>query len=77
MRFLDGGRDEWIDNRPPSGASKATSGGLAISLSACGDDQFAADTSVRHHLPHLLNMNFIFYILYLLNFTFFFFFFND
>ncbi|KAG6588766.1 Metacaspase-1, partial [Cucurbita argyrosperma subsp. sororia] len=39
-------RDEWIDNRPPSGASKATSGGLAISLSACGDDQFAADTSI-------------------------------
>ncbi|XP_022141917.1 metacaspase-1 isoform X2 [Momordica charantia] len=39
-------RNGWIDNRPPSGARKETSGGLAISLSACGDDQYAADTSM-------------------------------
>ncbi|KAL4036684.1 hypothetical protein IC575_000248 [Cucumis melo] len=39
-------RNEWLDNRPPSGARKETSGGLAISMSACGDDQFAADTSI-------------------------------
>ncbi|CAK9309189.1 unnamed protein product [Citrullus colocynthis] len=42
----DRNRDEWLDNRPPSGARKSTSGGLAISLSACEDDQFAADTSI-------------------------------
>ncbi|KAG6571674.1 Metacaspase-1, partial [Cucurbita argyrosperma subsp. sororia] len=42
----DRNRDEWVDNRPPSGAWKATSGGLAICLSACGDDEFAADTSI-------------------------------
>lgn len=58
-------RDEWLDNRPPSGARKETSGGLAISMSACGDDQFAADTSVRPHIiPHLLLR---FFLLSLLN----------
>ncbi|KAI8554844.1 hypothetical protein RHMOL_Rhmol05G0128700 [Rhododendron molle] len=35
----------WVNNKPPSGASKSTNGGLAISLSACADDQMAADTS--------------------------------
>ncbi|XP_009615988.1 metacaspase-1-like [Nicotiana tomentosiformis] len=35
----------WADNRPPSGANKSTSGGRAISLSACKDNQLAADTS--------------------------------
>nr|GEZ67005.1 hypothetical protein [Tanacetum cinerariifolium] len=35
----------WLDNRPPSGAYKGTSGGHAISISACEDNQLAADTS--------------------------------
>jgi len=37
-----------VDNRPPSGAYKGTSGGLAICLSACADEDLAADTSVRY-----------------------------
>ncbi|GMI74667.1 hypothetical protein HRI_001136000 [Hibiscus trionum] len=36
---------KWEDNSPPSGVEKRTSGGLAISISACLDDQAAADTS--------------------------------
>ncbi|KAK9943275.1 hypothetical protein M0R45_008889 [Rubus argutus] len=35
----------WKDNSPPSGARKCTSGGLAICISACGDDKMAADTT--------------------------------
>ncbi|XP_062177663.1 metacaspase-1-like isoform X2 [Alnus glutinosa] len=35
----------WEDNSPPSKAKKCTDGGIAIGLSACGDDQMAADTS--------------------------------
>ncbi|KAA8536458.1 hypothetical protein F0562_028936 [Nyssa sinensis] len=35
----------WVDNKPPSGVDKSTSGGLAISISACADNQMAADTS--------------------------------
>ncbi|KAJ7968226.1 Metacaspase-1 [Quillaja saponaria] len=37
----------WSDNSPPSKnpLRKSTSGGKAICLSACGDDQMAADTS--------------------------------
>ncbi|XP_021626564.1 metacaspase-1 isoform X3 [Manihot esculenta] len=35
---------KWDDNRPPSGVNKNTSGGLAITISACRDDQMAADT---------------------------------
>ncbi|XP_047250882.1 metacaspase-1 isoform X1 [Capsicum annuum] len=38
--------NKWDDNRPPSGADKGTSGGRAISFSACKDDQLAAYTSV-------------------------------
>ncbi|KAJ9159120.1 hypothetical protein P3X46_024646 [Hevea brasiliensis] len=34
----------WDDNSPPSGVKKNTSGGLAITISACRDDQMAADT---------------------------------
>ncbi|GAB4853312.1 hypothetical protein Ancab_017491 [Ancistrocladus abbreviatus] len=37
--------NRWLDNRPPSGARKSTSGGRAICFSACHDDQMAADTS--------------------------------
>jgi hypothetical protein len=40
-------RRKWEDNSPPSKAKKNTDGGIAIGLSACGDDQMAADTSVR------------------------------
>ncbi|XP_028077434.1 metacaspase-1-like isoform X1 [Camellia sinensis] len=35
----------WVDNKPPSGVRKSTDGGLAISLSACADDQMASDTT--------------------------------
>ncbi|KAL4580920.1 hypothetical protein LXL04_017126 [Taraxacum kok-saghyz] len=35
----------WLDNHPPSGVNKGTSGGHAISISACEDNQLAADTS--------------------------------
>ncbi|GJV07815.1 hypothetical protein Tco_1345471 [Tanacetum coccineum] len=35
----------WLDNSAPSGAYKGTSGGHAISISACEDNQLAADTS--------------------------------
>ncbi|KAK4845185.1 hypothetical protein QYF36_002061 [Acer negundo] len=35
----------WDDNTPPSGANKATRGGLAICISACADDQVASDTT--------------------------------
>lgn len=38
---------DWQDHSPPSGVSKSTSGGWAISLSACEDNQLAADTTVR------------------------------
>ncbi|KAK6945744.1 hypothetical protein RJ641_013288 [Dillenia turbinata] len=36
--------NQWIDHSPPSKANKGTNGGLAISLSACEDNQQAADT---------------------------------
>ncbi|GAB2293734.1 hypothetical protein Dimus_027946 [Dionaea muscipula] len=36
----------WMDNSPPNGAKKGTSGGLAICFSACYDSQMAADTNV-------------------------------
>ncbi|XWS39740.1 hypothetical protein CRYUN_Cryun18bG0080200 [Craigia yunnanensis] len=36
---------KWKDNSPPSGVNKRTNGGLAISISACLDNQAAADTS--------------------------------
>ncbi|XP_062176107.1 metacaspase-1-like [Alnus glutinosa] len=36
---------KWEDNSPRSKAKKNTDGGIAIGLSACGDDQMAADTS--------------------------------
>ncbi|XP_052881263.1 metacaspase-1-like isoform X2 [Gossypium arboreum] len=35
----------WVDNSPPSGVRKKTSGGIAYSISACEDYQVAADTS--------------------------------
>ncbi|KAI3827853.1 hypothetical protein L1987_01940 [Smallanthus sonchifolius] len=37
--------NHWLDNRSPSGVYKGTSGGHAISISACEDNQLAADTS--------------------------------
>ncbi|XP_059653313.1 metacaspase-1-like isoform X2 [Cornus florida] len=36
---------KWVDNKPPSGAKKSTSGGHAICFSACEDHQLAADTN--------------------------------
>ncbi|KAI3702184.1 hypothetical protein L6452_27910 [Arctium lappa] len=38
-------KTEWLDNSPPSGVYKGTRGGHAISISACEDNQLAADTS--------------------------------
>ncbi|XP_071724428.1 metacaspase-1-like [Rutidosis leptorrhynchoides] len=35
----------WANNHSPSGRFKSTKGGLAISISACNDAEFAADTS--------------------------------
>ncbi|KAL8239542.1 hypothetical protein R6Q59_016109, partial [Mikania micrantha] len=37
--------NHWLDNRSPSGVYKGTSGGHAISISACEDNQLAVDTS--------------------------------
>ncbi|KDP40907.1 hypothetical protein JCGZ_24906 [Jatropha curcas] len=36
---------KWVENPPPSGANKGTSGGLAICISACRDDQKVVDSS--------------------------------
>ncbi|KAL8143577.1 hypothetical protein V2J09_016609 [Rumex salicifolius] len=55
-------RKEWVDNSPPSGANnKGTSGGRAISFSACRDDQMAADTSAFSNkgMNGALTMSFI------------------
>ncbi|XP_022744394.1 metacaspase-1-like [Durio zibethinus] len=38
-------KGKWIDNSPPSGVRKQTSGGKAYSISACQDNQVATDTS--------------------------------
>ncbi|KAI7731915.1 hypothetical protein M8C21_033173 [Ambrosia artemisiifolia] len=38
-------KNVWLDNSSPSGVYKGTSGGHAISISACEDNQLAADTS--------------------------------
>ncbi|KAL9231805.1 hypothetical protein vseg_006978 [Gypsophila vaccaria] len=35
----------WLDNRPPSGVRKCTSGGRAICFSACRDDEMATDSN--------------------------------
>ncbi|GMH13549.1 hypothetical protein Nepgr_015390 [Nepenthes gracilis] len=39
-------KQRWVDNSPPSGVRKCTSGGLAICFSACHDDQLAAETTL-------------------------------
>ncbi|KAI3439273.1 uncharacterized protein J3R85_005003, partial [Psidium guajava] len=41
-------KGQWVDNRPPSGAYKGTNGGRAICLSACADEEMAADTSALY-----------------------------
>ncbi|KAE8677845.1 UDP-glycosyltransferase 85A2-like [Hibiscus syriacus] len=38
-------KKEWTDNKPPSGKRKQTRGGKAYCISACEDDQVAADTT--------------------------------
>ncbi|KAF5444178.1 hypothetical protein F2P56_036674, partial [Juglans regia] len=47
-------RKDWKSNRPPSkladNSTSGTSTGLAICLSACGDDQMTSDTDVREFL---------------------------
>ncbi|XP_048232070.1 metacaspase-1 [Ricinus communis] len=54
----------WVDNNPPSGAYKGTSGGLAICISACRDDQRVVDSSalngkatLTHNLIQEINKN--------------------
>ncbi|KAF2294096.1 hypothetical protein GH714_007467 [Hevea brasiliensis] len=47
----------WVDNNPPSADYKGTSGGLAICISACRDDQEVVDSSTlcgRATLTHNL-----------------------
>ncbi|KAF2294090.1 hypothetical protein GH714_007435 [Hevea brasiliensis] len=47
----------WVDNNPPSADYKGTSGGLAICISACRDDQDVVDSSTlcgRATLTHNL-----------------------
>ena len=53
-------RKRWKDNRAPSGAPKHTSGGLAICISACEDNQMAADTTVSHHYYSIKYLCFFF-----------------
>ncbi|XAR53462.1 hypothetical protein NMG60_11022025 [Bertholletia excelsa] len=36
---------QWKSNKPPSGVSKSTSGGLAICLGACADNEYAVDAN--------------------------------
>ncbi|KHG07796.1 Metacaspase-1 -like protein [Gossypium arboreum] len=43
--YYDNNEQQWKDNKPPSGARKQTSGGKAYCISACEDDQVAADTT--------------------------------
>lgn len=43
--FYSREKRKWEDNKAPSGAEKGTSGGLAICISACEDDQVASDTT--------------------------------
>ncbi|KAG8473440.1 hypothetical protein CXB51_035614 [Gossypium anomalum] len=43
--YYDNNEQRWKDNKPPSGARKQTSGGKAYCISACEDDQVAADTT--------------------------------
>ena len=52
-----GNRKDWVDNSPPNNSRKHTDGGLAISISACEDNQMAADTSVRNFILILLLNN--------------------
>ncbi|XP_038683534.1 metacaspase-1-like [Tripterygium wilfordii] len=46
IHIYDTEKKEWTDNRPPNPSIwKGTKGGLAISISACEDHEFAADTT--------------------------------
>ncbi|KDP40906.1 hypothetical protein JCGZ_24905 [Jatropha curcas] len=45
VHVYDKVKRKWMDNSPPNGSWKHTNGGLAISISACEDDQMAADTT--------------------------------
>lgn len=55
-------RKKWDDNRPPSGVNKNTSGGLAITISACRDDQMAADTDASFPFLYLM----VFFSIYII-----------
>ncbi|KAE8698534.1 Metacaspase-2 [Hibiscus syriacus] len=44
-QVYDKKRKRWRDNKPPSGVRKQTMGGKAYCISACEDDQVAADTT--------------------------------
>ncbi|KAF5731933.1 metacaspase-1-like [Tripterygium wilfordii] len=46
IHIYDREKKRWTDNRPPNQSIwKGTKGGLAISISACEDHEFAADTA--------------------------------
>ncbi|XP_015578879.2 metacaspase-1 [Ricinus communis] len=45
VHIYDREKKKWRDNSPPNGTRKHTDGGLAISISACEDNQMAADTT--------------------------------
>ncbi|KAJ9552114.1 hypothetical protein OSB04_016159 [Centaurea solstitialis] len=49
---------KWLDNSPPSGVYKGTSGGHAISISACEDHQFALESSVRKQMEGVMTYTF-------------------
>ncbi|XP_050210265.1 metacaspase-1-like [Mercurialis annua] len=56
--------EKWADNNPPSGIYKGTSGGLAICISACRDDQLVVDsstlcgkTTLTYNFIHEINRN--------------------
>ncbi|KAH9603166.1 hypothetical protein KSS87_018612 [Heliosperma pusillum] len=45
---------KWLDNRPPSGVQKCTSGGRAVCFSACRDDEMATDSNVSSILTYIV-----------------------
>ncbi|XP_047086990.1 metacaspase-1-like [Lolium rigidum] len=45
------GQTEWKLHTPPNGAWKNTSGGMAILISGCGDNQMSTDGIGDEHLP--------------------------
>lgn len=59
-RMNRNGQYIWEDHRPRSGIWKGTSGGEAISISGCDDDQTSADTSALSKITSTGAMTFCF-----------------